>query len=151
MAEFKFEFEFTKEKLKNSLSLYEGDLDQLYELMCKVLPKYRLSTPERLGGFIDQFELKSKGFTDLKSMEPTNDVMVRQFSNHIKMPIGEINKYCSTLEGALDSAGWFWNINYLNIVADNLDVKNLSKRINPDADLEVRKTNFLKIRNILKG
>jgi predicted chitinase len=54
--------------------------------------------------------------------------------------------------GALDSAGWLWNTNYLNIVADNYDLKNLSKRINPEIeDIGARIENYNKIKNILKG
>jgi predicted chitinase len=149
---FKFEFDFTINKLQDSVSLYNGDINLLFDAINKVVPKYRISSEQRLAGFIDQFEFKTNGFTELEKLAPVNDVMLRRFSTFIKMPMEDINDYCLTLEGALDSAGWFWNTNYLNIVADNYDVKNLSKRINPELeDLTSRIKNYNIINTILKG
>ena len=149
---FKFEFDFTINKLQDSVSLYNGDINLLFDAINKVVPKYRISSEQRLAGFIDQFEFKTNGFTELEKLAPVNDVMLRRFSTFIKMPMEDINDYCLTLEGALDSAGWFWNTNYLNIVADNYDIKNLSKRINPELeDLTSRIENYNRIKNILKG
>ena len=152
MFKFNFEFDFTKDKLANSLSLYNGNVDELFEAINKVVPKYRVSSEQRLAGFIDQFEYKTNGFKDLEKLAPTNDVMLRRFAAFIKIPMNDIHGYCKTLEGSLDSAGWLWNTNYLNIVADNYDLKNLSKRINPElADLTNRVENYNRIKNILKG
>lgn len=152
MFKFDFEFEFTKEKLTNSISLYDGDIDVLFDAINKVVPKYRVSSEERLAGFIDQFEYKTNGFKELEKLAPINDIMLRRFASFIKMPMEDITDYCLTLEGALDSAGWLWNTNYLNIVADNYDLKNLSTRINPELeDLTDRIENYNRIKNILKG
>jgi predicted chitinase len=149
---FEFEFDFTKDKLTSSLSLYDGDIDLLFDVINKVVPKYRVSSEQRLAGFIDQFEYKTNGFKDLAKLAPTDDVTLRRFASFIKLPISEIHAYCKTLDGALDSAGWWWNINYLNIVADNYDLKNLSKRINPELeDISARIENYDRIKNILKG
>ena len=152
MFKFDFEFKFTKDKLKNSVTLYTGDIDVLFDAINKVVPKYRVSSEQRLAGFIDQFEYKTNGFKELEKLAPTDDVMLRRFASFINLPITEIRAYCETLEGALDSAGWLWNTNYLNIVADNYDLKNLSKRINPEIeDIGARIENYNKIKNILKG
>ena len=152
MFKFDFEFEFTKEKLTNSISLYDGDIDVLFEAINKVVPKYRVSSEQRLAGFIDQFEYKTNGFKELEKLAPINDIMLRRFASFIKMPMKDVSAYCKTLEGALDSAGWLWNTNYLNIVADNYDFKNLSTRINPELeDLTDRIENYNRIKNILKG
>ena len=152
MFKFDFEFEFTKDKLENSLSLYNGDIDVLFDAINKVVPKYRISSEQRLAGFIDQFEYKTNGFKELEELTPDNDVMLRRFASFIKLPITEIHAYCETLEGALDSAGWLWNTNYLNIVADNYDLKNLSKRINPELeDISARIENYDRIKNILRS
>lgn len=152
MFKFDFEFDFTKDKLVNSLSLYDGDIDVLFDAINKVVPKYRVSSEQRLAGFIEQFEYKTNGFKDLEKLAPTDDVMLRRFASFIKLPITEIHAYCETLEGALDSAGWLWNTNYLNIVADNYDLKNLSKRINPELeDISARISNYDRIKNILRG
>ena len=152
MFKFDFEFDFTKEKLANSLSLYNGDVDELFDAINKVVPKYRVSSEQRLAGFIDQFEYKTNGFKNLETLAPTTDIMLRRFAAFIKMPMEDIRAYCETLEGALDSAGWLWNTNYLNIVADNYDFKNLSNRINPElVDLTDRIENYNRINIILKG
>jgi len=152
MFKFDFEFNFTKDKLANSLSLYDGDIDMLFDAINNVVPKYRVSSEQRLAGFIEQFEYKTNGFKELKKLAPTDDVTLRRFASFIKLPISEIHAYCKTLDGALDSAGWWWNINYLNIVADNYDLKNLSKRINPELeDISARIENYDRIKNILKG
>ena len=152
MFKFDFEFEFTKEKLTNSISLYDGDIDVLFDAINKVVPKYRVSSEERLAGFIDQFEYKTNGFKELEKLAPINDIMLRRFASFIKMPMKDVSAYCKTLEGALDSAGWLWNTNYLNIVADNYDFKNLSTRINPELeDLTDRIENYNRIKNIIKG
>ena len=151
MFKFEFEFEFTKDKLKNSVTLYDGDIDVLFNAINKVVPKYRVSSEQRLAGFIEQFEYKTNGFKELEKLMPTDDVMLRRFASFINLPITEIHAYCETLDGALDSAGWLWNANYLNIVADNGDLKNLSKRINPELeDIDARITNYNRIKNILE-
>lgn len=152
MFKFDFEFEFTKDKLKNSVTLYDGDINVLFDAVNNVVPKYRVSSEQRLAGFIEQFEYKTNGFKELEKLAPTDDVTLRRFASFIKLPISEIHAYCKTLDGALDSAGWWWNINYLNIVADNYDLKNLSKRINPELeDISARIENYDRIKNILKG
>jgi predicted chitinase len=151
MFKFDFEFDFTKDKLANSLSLYEGDIDVLFDAINKVVPKYRVSSEQRLAGFIDQFEYKTNGFKDLEKLAPADDVMLRRFAAFIKMPMNDVSAYCKTLEGALDSAGWLWNTNYLNIIADNYDFKNLSKRINPELEnITNRIENYNRINIILK-
>ena len=150
MAEFKFEFNLTEKKLQDRLTIYSGDVSELLAAMNQVLPKYRISSEERLAGFIDQFEFKSKGFTELSVLAPKNDVMLRQFTTYIKISAADVDEYCATLVGALDSAGWFWNINYLNIVADNRDFKNLTKRINDSEETGPRSENFERIVRVLK-
>lgn len=152
MAEFKFEFDFTKEKLRLSLSKYEGSIDDLYTIINSVLPKYRITSESRLAGFIDQYEHLTDGFKNLEKMKFKDSVAKRRFISYVQRPLDEIEKYCSTLEGAIDSAGWWWNMNYLNVVSDNFDVNNLTKRINPDEqNIEERKTNYFRIVSTLKG
>ena len=149
MHNFKFEFDFTVNKLKQSLSLYDGDVNDLFLIFQNILPKYRITAEPRVAGFIDQFEFKSNGFKNIDILKPINDVYKRQFATYIKLPANEVDKYSETLTGAIDSAGWFWNINYLNLVSDNSDFKNLTNRINPNTDVDPRADNFKKILNIL--
>jgi len=80
MFKFDFEFKFTKDKLKNSVTLYTGDIDMLFDAINKVVPKYRVSSEQRLAGFIDQFEYKTNGFKELEKLAPTDDVMLRRFA-----------------------------------------------------------------------
>jgi predicted chitinase len=146
-----FEFNFTVGKLKQSLSLYDGDVNDLFLIFQNILPKYRITSEPRLAGFIDQFEFKSNGFKNIDSLKPINDVYKRQFATYIKLPADEVNKYSETLVGAIDSAGWYWNINYLNFVVDNLDFNNLTKRVNPGEVVSLRADNFNRILDILRG
>jgi predicted chitinase len=146
-----FEFNFTIDKLKQSLSLYDGDVNDLFLIFQDILPKYRITSEHRLAGFIDQFEFKSNGFKNIDSLKPINDVYKRQFATYIKLPADEVNKYSETLAGAIDSSGWYWNINYLNFVVDNLDFNNLTKRINPGEVASLRADNFNRILDILRG
>jgi len=146
-----FEFNFTVGKLKQSLSLYDGDVNDLFLIFQDILPKYRITSEPRLAGFIDQFEFKSNGFKNIDSLKPINDVYKRQFATYIKLPASEVNKYSETLVGAIDSAGWYWNINYLNFVVDNLDFNNLTKRVNPGEVVSLRADNFNRILDILRG
>ena len=146
-----FEFNFTVSKLKQSLSLYDGDINDLFLIFQDILPKYRITSEPRLAGFIDQFEFKSNGFKNIDSLKPINDVYKRQFATYIKLPADEVDKYSETLAGAIDSAGWYWNINYLNFVVDNLDFNNLTKRVNPGEVVSLRAGNFNRILDILRG
>lgn len=52
------------------------------------------------------------------------------FSNSISLTITDTIKYLETNEGATVSAGWFWDINKLNIYADKEDFTGLTRRIN---------------------
>lgn len=149
MANFKFEFNFTLDKLEKSLPAYQGNISELFLIFQEVLPKYRITSEPRLAAFIDQFEFKSSGFTDLGMLAPSTTVYLRQFSTYNKITTDDAIKYSKTLKGAIDSAGWFWNINYLNLVSDNADLKNLTNRINQDADISIRADNFKRILNIL--
>jgi len=152
MIDFKFEFDFTIEKLTKSLTLYQGKVEILFDSINRIIPKYRISSESRLAGFIDQYEYKTNGFIDLDAIKNIDEVVLRRFLNFSKIPANEANKYYSTLDGALDLAGWYWNTNYLNIVSDNQDINNLSRRINPGLEnVDERSKNYHRIRKILKG
>ena len=151
MVEFQFDFEFTLDKFKKCLPDYTGNIEELYTIFHDVLRAYRVTSPHRLAGFIDQFNYRTKGFTDLETLRP-NPVTLRQWATFIKVTPEEANKYLTTLKGTIDLAGWIWNINYLNTVADNQDQRNLAKRINPElTDLQERHNNFQRIYHILNG
>lgn len=58
--------------------------------------------------------------------------------------------YLTTIEGATNSACWFWSVNKLNDLADIPDMKKLTKRINGGyIGLEERIKMYEKIKNII--
>jgi putative chitinase len=53
-----------------------------------------------------------------------------RLSADLEMSIDECIKYLETPEGAVASAGWFWDQNNLNPICDRGDIKLLTRRIN---------------------
>jgi putative chitinase len=53
-----------------------------------------------------------------------------RFANSIGKDLDETVMYCDTLEGAIESACWFWNTHNLNVLADDNDVTGSTKVIN---------------------
>ena len=52
------------------------------------------------------------------------------FAESVDTPIGDIDEYLATFEGAVQSACWFWEVNKLNVLADKGDIVGLTKKIN---------------------
>jgi putative chitinase len=52
------------------------------------------------------------------------------FAASIEESVDETIKFLETYEGAVQSACWFWETNNLNALADKMDVKMLTRRIN---------------------
>ena len=68
-----------------------------------------------------------------------------RFANSIGKDLDETVAYCDTLEGAIESACWFWNTHNLNIFADDNDVTGSTKVINGGTlGLDDRKARWLK-------
>ena len=53
-----------------------------------------------------------------------------RFANAVGKSLTEAVKFLETPEGAVTSAGWFWDVNKLNIYCDKDDFVGLTKRIN---------------------
>ena len=197
-----FNFDFTKEKLAKCLSRNKN-IDTLYEAFNTVLPRYNITTVERVAAFLAQCGHESVDFTVLKenlnySAEGLSKVFPKRFptvaaaqpynrqpekiankiyadrmgngpeasgdgykfrgrgaiqltgkENYSKFAasvgktLDEAVAYCETLEGAIESACWFWNTNKLNDIADKNDIVTLTKRINGGTiGLEDRKHHF---------
>lgn len=197
-----FEFDFTKEKLAKCLSRNKN-IDALYEAFSTVLPRYEITTIERVAAFLAQCGHESADFTVLKenlnysadglhkvfpkrfptleSAQPYNrnpekiankiysDRMgngpeasgdgykfrgrgaiqltgkenYSRFAASLGMDLTAAVAYCETLEGAIESACWFWSTNKLNALADATDIVALTKRINGGTiGLEDRKHHF---------
>lgn len=54
------DFEFTKEQVKEIL--HRDDADEWYEAMCEMFPKYDITTPNRVAGFIAQTAHESASY-----------------------------------------------------------------------------------------
>ena len=197
-----FNFDFTPEKLAKCLARNK-DTAALYEAFSTVLPRYEITTVERVAAFLAQCGHESADFTVLKenlnySAEGLSKVFPKRFptvaaaqpynrnpekiankiysdrmgngpeasgdgfkfrgrgaiqltgkENYSKfaaslgMDLTAAVAYCETLEGAIESACWFWTTNKLNALADATDIVGLTKRINGGTiGLEDRKHHF---------
>lgn len=52
------------------------------------------------------------------------------FARYKKMDLKLVPAYLVTIEGAIDSASWFWTTNKLNAFADKEDIEGLTRAIN---------------------
>ena len=197
-----FNFDFTPEKLAKCLSRNKNTAD-LFHAFSEVLPRYEITTVERVAAFLAQCGHESADFTTLKenlnySAEGLSKVFPKRFptvaaaqpynrnpekiankiyadrmgngpeasgegykfrgrgaiqltgkENYSKFAasvgktLDEAVSYCETLDGAIESACWFWNTNKLNDIADKNDIVTLTKRINGGTiGLEDRKHHF---------
>ena len=53
-----------------------------------------------------------------------------KLAQHIKKTLQETIEYCETVEGAVESACFYWASNNLNAIADTGDMATLTRRIN---------------------
>lgn len=89
--------------------------------------------PESSG---DGFKFRGRGAIQL-----TGKDSYTKFATALTLSLDETVAYASTLEGAIESACWYWNTNHLNAFADKLDILGLTKRINGGViGLEERKS-----------
>lgn len=74
------------------------------------------------------------------------------FAKYVGKSMKDTIKYLDTVEGALESALWFWNTNGLNTFADNEDIKGQTKRINGGFNgLQDREDHYRKLMQALSG
>jgi putative chitinase len=78
--------------------------------------------PESSG---DGFKYRGRGAIQL-----TGHDNYKAFASAIGKTIDDTVAYCETLEGAIESACWFWKGRALNALADAGDVLGMTKRIN---------------------
>jgi len=206
-----FEFEFTEEKLQKCLSRNKN-IDVLFEALENVLPKYEITTVERVAAFLAQCGHESLDFTVLQenlnygakgllglfkkyfptealakeyerkpekianriyanrmgngpeasgdgyahrgrgAIQLTGKLNYQAFGNSIGLTLEDVVHYCETMDGAIESACWFWTKNKLNAIADNKDMLLLTKRINGGTiGLEDRKKHYEHNLEILGG
>lgn len=197
-----FEFEFTEAKLKQCLPRNKN-ISALFESLEKVLPKYEITTADRVAAFLAQCGHESADFTILQenlnygakglvgifkkyfpsedlakeyerkpekianrvyggrmgngpeasgdgymyrgrgAIQLTGKLNYQAFANSIGLTIEDAVHYCETLDGAIESACWFWQKNKLNDVADKKDILLMTKKINGGTiGLEDRKKHY---------
>jgi putative chitinase len=73
----------------------------------------------------DGWKFRGRGAIQLTGKENYSN-----FAKSINMSIDETIKHLETLEGALESACWFWKKNGLNEIADRKDIVLMTRRIN---------------------
>ena len=78
--------------------------------------------PESSG---DGFAYRGRGLIQL-----TGKTNYQWFAASIEESLEETIKFLETYEGAVQSACWFWESNNLNDLADKMDVKLMTKKIN---------------------
>lgn len=73
----------------------------------------------------DGWKFRGRGLIQL-----TGKFNYDRLSRYLKTPLDEVVKYLETPEGACFSAGWFWEDNKLNPIADINNMELITRRIN---------------------
>ena len=86
----------------------------------------------------DGWKFRGRGLIQLTGRENYT-----RFANSLDKTIEDTIKFLETTQGAVSSAGWFWDINKLNIYCDLEDFVGLTRRINGGTiGLEDRKHHY---------
>jgi putative chitinase len=129
-------FNFVKENLNYSakglmttFKKYFPDQDtaQAYErqpekIACRVYANRMGNGPEESG---DGYHFCGRGLIQL-----TGRINYTKFAQDLNISVDDCVAYMETPEGAVSSAGWFWDQNNLNQYCDSGDFVTLTKRIN---------------------
>lgn len=184
-----FEFDFTPEKLAKCVKRNKNPIE-LYDALVNVLPRYEITTVERVAAFLAQCGHESADFTILQenlnysakglsatwpkrfvseaaaapynrnpekiankvyadrmgngpessgdgwkyrgrgAIQLTGHDNYKMFATDVGLSIEDAIVYVESLDGAVESAAWFWWRNNLNQWVDKNDIVTLSKRIN---------------------
>jgi len=129
-------FMFTKENLNYSA-------DSLRRVFGKYFPNTVIANvyarnPQKIGNRVyanrmgngtedsgDGYKFRGRGLIQITGKN-NYTAMAEDFS----MTVDELIEYLETDEGACLSAGWFWDTNGLNVIADKQDIVSLSKAVN---------------------
>lgn len=83
----------------------------------------RLGNGDELSG--DGYRYRGRGFIQL-----TGKDNYTRFASYLGRSLDDVVDYVSTVEGAFESAVWFWSVNSLNHFCDSEDFKGLTRAIN---------------------
>lgn len=103
----------------------------------------RMSNGDEASG--DGYKFRGRGAIQL-----TGKANYTAFAADIGKTIDETITYLETLDGAIESACWFWKKNGLNAVCDKDDITTMTKKINGGTiGLEDRKAHYEKAKQVL--
>jgi putative chitinase len=152
------DFTLLQENLNYSAARLNQVFPKLFPTVESAQPYDR--SPEKIGNKIyanrlgngdeasgDGYKYRGRGAIQL-----TGFVNYKAFADAIGKSIDDTVAYCETLEGAVESACWFWKTRGLNALADAKDVLGMTKRINGGTrGLEERNARFQKALTVLGG
>lgn len=123
------------------------NLNYRVESLLKVFPKYfktsaiatqYANNPEMIANKVyanrmgngaessgDGYKYRGRGLIQI-----TGHDNYKTFADSIKMPLDKVPAYLETIDGAIESACWYWKMRNINIYADKADVHGMTKVIN---------------------
>ena len=129
-------FNFTKEGLSYSAVQLNNVFKKYFPTLDSAEPYAR--KPEKIASKVyanrmgngneasgDGYKFCGRGLIQL-----TGKTTYTKFAKAINKELDEAIHYLETPEGAVASAGWFWDVNKLSVYADKEDFIGLTKRIN---------------------
>jgi putative chitinase len=148
-------------------TILKENLNYRAESLTKVFPKYFKSLAEAqqfeknaekiankiYGGRMgngdeasgDGYKFRGRGAIQLTGRENYT-----KFAQSLGRKINDTIDYIETLEGAIESACWFWKTNGLNAICDTDDIVKMTKRINGGTiGLEDRKKHYEHAKHVL--
>ena len=115
------------------------------EKIANVVYASRMGNGDTASG--DGWKFRGRGYIQLTGRDNYT-----RFASSIDKGLRDAVEYVETVEGALESACWFWDTNGLNRYADNQDVKGATKRINGGYNgLEDREHHYHQALDLLGG
>jgi len=142
-------FNFVKENLNYSAKGLMGTFKKYFST--EALAKEYERKPEKIANRVygnrmgngDEASGEGYKFCGRGLIQLTGKQNYTKFANDLGISVDETVAYLETPEGAVSSAGWFWDTNNLNSYCDKDDFIGLTKRINGGTiGLEDRKHHY---------
>lgn len=153
----------------NNFSVLEENLNYSAAALIKVFPKYFKSmseaeqyarNPEKIANRVyanrmgngdeasgDGFKFRGRGFIQL-----TGKNNYQMFAETLKLSLDETINYCTTKNGAIESALFYWMNNNINSLCDKDDIETMTKAINGGLNgLDDRTSKYIEYKKILSN
>lgn len=115
------------------------------EKIANVVYASRMGNGDTASG--DGWKFRGRGYIQLTGRDNYT-----RFASSIDKGLRDAVEYTETVEGALESACWFWSTNGLNRFSDDQDIKGATKRINGGFNgLEDREKHYKHALEVLGG